>query len=88
MKTTHTYDHFYLWHEIEAILKGYESDHPELTTLTSLGKTAEGRDIWAIAVTDSATGLRTLLYAVVMTVLYCVSYVIQQRWVFAPQKSK
>ena len=37
---------------------------------------------------DSATGLRTLLYAVVMTVLYFVSYMIQQRWVFAPQKSK
>jgi len=39
-------------------------------------------------VSDSATGLRTLLYAVVMTVLYFVSYMIQQRWVFAPQKSK
>ena len=37
---------------------------------------------------DTATGLRTLLYAVVMTVLYFVSYMIQQRWVFAPQKSK
>ena len=39
-------------------------------------------------ISDSATGLRTLLYAVVMTVLYFVSYMIQQRWVFAPQKSK
>ena len=39
-------------------------------------------------IADSATGLRTLLYAVVMTVLYFVSYMIQQRWVFAPQKSK
>ena len=39
-------------------------------------------------VSDSATGLRTLLYAVVMTVLYFVSYMIQQRWVFAPQKTK
>ena len=39
-------------------------------------------------ISDSATGLRTVLYAVVMTVLYFVSYVIQQRWVFAPQKSK
>ena len=37
---------------------------------------------------DSANGLRTLLYAVVMTVLYFLSYMIQQRWVFAPQKSK
>ena len=39
-------------------------------------------------ISDSATGLRTLLYAVVMTVLYFVSYMIQQRWVFAPQKTK
>ncbi len=41
-----------------------------------------------LGIADSATGLRTLLYAVVMTVLYFVSYMIQQRWVFAPQKSK
>ena len=37
---------------------------------------------------DSANGLRTLIYAVVMTALYFLSYMIQQRWVFAPQKSK
>lgn len=37
---------------------------------------------------DSANVLRTVLYAVVMTVLYFLSYMIQQRWVFAPQKSK
>ena len=37
-------------------------------------------------IADSATGLRTLIYAVVMTVLYFLSYVIQQRWVFAPEK--
>ena len=37
---------------------------------------------------DSANGLRTCVYAVVMTVLYFLSYMIQQRWVFAPQKSK
>lgn len=37
---------------------------------------------------DTANGLRTLLYAIVMAVLYFVSYTIQQRWVFAPQKSK
>ena len=39
-------------------------------------------------ISDSATGLRTLIYAVVMTVLYFLSYVIQQRWVFAPEKNK
>ena len=37
---------------------------------------------------DSASFLRTAIYAVVMTLLYFLSYVIQQRWVFAPQKSK
>ena len=37
---------------------------------------------------DNAGALRTVLYAVVMTVLYFASYMIQQRWVFAPDKSK
>ncbi len=37
---------------------------------------------------DTAGVIRTVLYAVVMTVLYFLSYMIQQRWVFAPQKSK
>ena len=41
-----------------------------------------------LGISDSATGLRTVLYAVVMTALYFVSYMIQQRWVFAPKKSK
>jgi len=37
---------------------------------------------------DTATGLRTVLYAVVMTALSFASDMIQQRWVFAPEKSK
>jgi putative flippase GtrA len=39
------------------------------------------------SIPDSANLLRTVIYAVVMTALYFMSYVIQQRWVFAPQKS-
>ena len=39
-------------------------------------------------ISDRAGGLRTLWYVVVMVVLYFVSYTIQQRWVFAPQKSE
>jgi putative flippase GtrA len=35
---------------------------------------------------DAATGLRTLIYAIVMTALYIVSFMIQQRWVFAADK--
>ncbi len=37
---------------------------------------------------DDAAFLRTVIYALVMTVLYFLSYTIQQRWVFAPQKEK
>ncbi len=40
------------------------------------------------SISTNAVFLRTVLYAVVMTVLYFLSYMIQQRWVFAPQKSK
>ena len=39
-----------------------------------------------LGIPDSATGLRTLLYVVVMSVLYVVSFMIQQRWVFAAEK--
>ena len=41
---------------------------------------------WLLSIPDRATFLRTLLYAVVMMVLYIVSYIIQQRWVFAAEK--
>ena len=41
---------------------------------------------WLLGIPDTATGLRTLLYAVVMTALYVLSFVIQQRWVFAADK--
>ena len=36
---------------------------------------------------ESAGILRTAIYAIVMVALYFVSYMIQQRWVFAPQRS-
>jgi len=37
-------------------------------------------------IADRATVLRTVLYVVVMTVLFLFSYVIQQRWVFAHRR--
>ncbi len=36
---------------------------------------------------EEKTGLRALVYAVVMTVLFVVSFVIQQRWVFRTQQT-
>ena len=38
------------------------------------------------SIPESATGLRALIYAVVMTVLYLVSYMAQQRWVFKEKR--
>ena len=41
-----------------------------------------------LSISEDATGTRALIYAVVMTVLYFVSYMIQQRWVFAKKEEK
>ncbi len=43
---------------------------------------------WLLHIPEGATGLRTLIYAIVMTVLYILSFMIQQRWVFAPKTEK
>ena len=41
-----------------------------------------------LGITESQAGMRTLIHILVMCVLFIVSFTIQQRWVFAPQKSK
>ena len=56
----------------------------QLKTKSAIGK---GVVYALLGIRDSANGLRTLIYAVVMTALYFLSYMIQQRWVFAPQKN-
>ena len=43
---------------------------------------------WLLHISEKANGLRTLWYIIVMTVLYFISYAIQQRWVFASHKQK
>ena len=39
-----------------------------------------------MGITDDQGALRTLIYAIVMAVLYLVSFVVQQRWVFANRR--
>ena len=39
-----------------------------------------------LGIGDDQGGLRTLIYAIVMTVLYLVSFMVQQRWVFANRR--
>ena len=38
-------------------------------------------------ITEQQAGMRTLIHILVMCILFIVSFTIQQRWVFAPQKS-
>ena len=40
------------------------------------------------SITEQQTFLRTIIYAVVMAILFVASYMIQQRWVFAPRSKK
>ena len=40
------------------------------------------------SITAAQAGLRTLIHIIIMTILFVISFTIQQRWVFAPQKSK
>ena len=68
----------------KAMLKYYALALPQMAAQVLLTQ-----GVYALLnISDTATGLRTLWYAIVMTVLYFLSYVIQQRWVFAPQKTK
>lgn len=41
-----------------------------------------------LGIPETATGLRGLIYAVVMTALYIVSYMAQQRWVFHEKRDE
>ena len=68
----------------KAMLKYYALAVPQMAAQVLLTQ-----GVYALlGIPDGATGLRTLWYAIVMSVLYVLSYMIQQRWVFAPQKTK
>ena len=48
----------------------------------------EGLAFFLFGISEEATTLRMVIHVIVMTLLYFASYVIQQRWVFAAEKSK
>ena len=61
----------------EAMLRYYCLAIPQMVVQVLLTQ-----GVYALfAVRDSSAGLRTLIYAIVMAVLYVISYMIQQRWV-------
>ncbi|MFO1398428.1 MAG: M14 family metallopeptidase [Burkholderiales bacterium] len=53
---TPAFDRFYRYDELTDLLRAYVREHPSLVALESIGKSHEGRDIWAVTVTNTATG--------------------------------
>lgn len=51
-----TFDRYYRYEELTACLQALTEAHPDLAQLTSIGKSHEGRDIWALTITNTATG--------------------------------
>jgi len=50
------FDRFYRYAELTTLLQAFVSEHPKLVAVESIGKSHEGRDIWVVTVTNSATG--------------------------------
>jgi len=53
---TPAFDRFYRYAELTALLHQFASEHPALVSIESIGRSHEGRDIWVLTVTNSATG--------------------------------
>ena len=51
-----TYDRFYKYDELTALLKALAEAKPNLFGVESIGKSYEGRDIWVVTATNRATG--------------------------------
>ena len=68
----------------KAMLRYYALALPQLAVQTLLNQ-----GIYSLfGIGEEAAALRTLIHVLVMCVLFIVSYTIQQRWVFAPDKNK
>ncbi|MDE2147030.1 MAG: carboxypeptidase [Burkholderiales bacterium] len=53
------FDQFYRHAELTRLLQDYAEAAPALVRLSSLGKSFEGRDIWLLTITNTATGADT-----------------------------
>jgi len=51
-----SFDRFYPYEEMTQLLHAYAEEYPDLTSLESIGKSYEGRDIWVLTVTNKKTG--------------------------------
>ncbi len=51
-----TFDHYYGFDELTGFLKHMAGKYPEIAQLESIGKSPEGREIWAMVITCKRTG--------------------------------
>jgi murein tripeptide amidase MpaA len=49
-------DRYYRYADLSALLHNWVAEYPELLAIESIGTSLQGRDIWALALTDRATG--------------------------------
>ena len=50
------FDRFYRYAELTTLLNAFAAEYPKLVSIESIGKSYEGRDIWVLTVTNTATG--------------------------------
>lgn len=50
------FDRYYRYDDLTRLLHAYAAEYPNLVSLTSIGKSYEGREIWLATVTNRATG--------------------------------
>ena len=50
------FDRFYRFDDLTRLLQGFARRHPRLFSLESIGRSHEGRDIWVVTATHTATG--------------------------------
>lgn len=51
-----TFDHYYRYDELSRIVNEFAQEYPKLVEITSIGKSFEGRDVWLVTLTNTATG--------------------------------
>jgi len=51
--------HYHTYDEVNAFLRKWAADYPNIVDLYSVGKSFEGRDIWQITITNKSTGKDT-----------------------------
>jgi hypothetical protein len=87
MPAPYDFDRFLRYEELTTWLDDVAAAHPDLVTVESYGHSHEGRDLWVVTITDSATGAHATkpahwvdasIHAVELTATVAACYLIQR----------